>query len=194
MNQKKTYSSLIVVTIFIIGAFITAFLGRKTQAPATVADTSTLNTDSTPTIITPIPSKPTSTDGDDDSTSDNDSDNTSTQTSTPIPVAVPKKTTVASNYKNGTYTATGSYDSPAGMESINVSITLNNGIVTASSVTNMAGDRTSSRYQTRFIGGYQPYVVGKSIDSIKLGVISGSSLTPIGFNNALATIKAKAKA
>jgi uncharacterized protein with FMN-binding domain len=109
---------------------------------------------------------------------------------TPVPAVTDTKTL---RYKNGTYTATGSYNSPGGPDQIGVSITISNDIVTAASVTPMPGDRTSARYQGMFASGYQSYVVGKDIDSIKLNVVSGSSLTPIGFNDALAKIKAEAK-
>jgi hypothetical protein len=37
-------------------------------------------------------------------------------------------------------------------------------------------------------------VVGKDIDALNVGPVAGSSLTSIGFNKALATIKGLAKA
>jgi hypothetical protein len=40
---------------------------------------------------------------------------------------------------------------------------------------------------------YKQYVVGKKIDEVQLTKVSGSSLTPQGFNDALAKIKAEAK-
>jgi uncharacterized protein with FMN-binding domain len=124
-----------------------------------------------------------------------DTTNTPTQqtVTTPPPVIVQKSTT-GSVYKDGTYTATGTYDSPGGLDNLGVSITIKGDVVTDATVTNMAGDRESSFYQNKFISGYKPYVIGKNIASINLtGSISGSSLTPIGFNKALATIKAQAK-
>ena len=110
-----------------------------------------------------------------------------------VPVAA-KSTTKLSKYKNGTYTATGNYQSPSGLESIGVSLTIKGDIVTAASVTANASGGWSARYQQAFIGGYKSYVVGQSIDSISLGRISGSSLTPNGFNNALSQIKSQAQA
>jgi len=106
---------------------------------------------------------------------------------TPPPADIPK-------YKDGTYTATGSYDSPAGIESVNVSVTLSDDIVVSSSVTPLAEDGRSMGYQEMFIDAYKQYVVGKSLDSIHLDVVSGSSLTPKGFNDALITIKSEALA
>lgn len=121
-------------------------------------------------------------------------DNNTAALPTPTPVDNPTGTSVSktSKYKNGAYSVTASYDSPAGSENLGVSITLKNDIVVDSSVTNMAGDGRSQRYQQVFIGGYKQYVIGKNIDSINLDVVSGASLTPIGFNDALSAIKAKA--
>jgi uncharacterized protein with FMN-binding domain len=107
----------------------------------------------------------------------------------------PAKTTAGEEYKDGTYTATGTYKSPGGIDNLGVSVTLKNDIATAVTVTPMPHDPESARYQSLFVSGYQPFVVGKKLDSINLsGSISGSSLTEIGFNDAIAQIKAQAKA
>ncbi len=111
--------------------------------------------------------------------------------STPPPAITNKSSYI---YKNGTYSATGSYMSPGGQDQVAVTLTLVNDIVTSVSVTPQAGDRTSQRYINRFLSGYQQYVVGQDISTLSLGRVSGSSLTPIGFNNALSQIRAQAKA
>jgi len=98
-----------------------------------------------------------------------------------------------SSYKDGTYTARGSYTSPGGNESVTVSITLKDNVVTASSVEEGAGDPEAREYQQDFISGYKAFVTGKDVDSIHLSRVSGSSLTSIGFNNALNQIKNQAK-
>lgn len=98
-----------------------------------------------------------------------------------------------STYKDGTYTATGSYMSPGGMDQVGVTLTLKNDIVTDVSVSPMAGDNTSERYQAMFVAGYKQYVVGKDIDKVKLDKVSGASLTPIGFNEAITKIEAQAR-
>lgn len=116
-------------------------------------------------------------------------------TTTPPPTTTPTDTTKkTAKYKDGTYSATGSYNSPGGPDQLGVSITIKNDIVTAATVTNMAGDPRSKNYQDKFISGYQSFVIGKNIDSLNLHVVSGASLTPIGFNDALSQIKTKAKA
>jgi hypothetical protein len=93
----------------------------------------------------------------------------------------------------GTYKANGSYDSPGGVESIVVSLTLNNNVVTAADVESKANDPTASSYQHYFINGFKPYVIGKKISDIKLSNVSGSSLTSQGFNAALKTITCEAE-
>jgi len=119
--------------------------------------------------------------------------NTPVVSTPPTPVAtIPKNYT--SVYKNGNYSATGSYDSPGGTENVSVSLTLTNDIITNVSVTSGAYDRRSQSYQNIFIANYKQYVIGKNIASVNLGKISSSSLTPIGFNDALLKIKAQAKA
>ena len=113
----------------------------------------------------------------------------------PVPIDIPGSTNTTSKtsrYKNGTYSLTTSYESPAGAENMGVSITLKNDIVVDSSFTPMANDGRSSRYQQGFASGYKSYVVGKNIDSINLDAVSGASLTSAGFNDALLQIKAKA--
>ena len=97
-------------------------------------------------------------------------------------------------YKDGTYSATGSYMSPGGPDQIAITLTIANDIVTDVSATPEPGDGTSARYQNKFVSGYKQYVVGKNIADINLSAVSGSSLTPQGFNDALAQIKTQAKA
>ena len=130
-------------------------------------------------------------DDDDDFRATQTNNNTNSNNVTQNPVA---DTTKKSTYKDGTYTAIGSYNSPGGPDKISITLTLKNNIVSSVSAIPMAGDPKSANYQQRFISGYQTFVVGKNIDTIKLTNVSGSSLTPIGFNDALTKIKAQAKA
>lgn len=112
----------------------------------------------------------------------------------PTPVIDKPVPVVSKNvYNNGTYTATGSYNSPGGVDFVGVSLTLKNDIITGVTVTPTAQDGTSRRYQAKFVSGYKQYVFGKDITSVHLDVVSGSSLTPKGFNAALAKIESEAK-
>jgi uncharacterized protein with FMN-binding domain len=103
-------------------------------------------------------------------------------------------TTHSGTYKDGTYGATGHYDSPGGTESVKVSLTLMSDKVSAATVNSGANDPTALSYQTIFISGYKPFVVGKKINTIKLSNVSGSSLTSQGFNDALRQIERQAQA
>jgi len=98
-----------------------------------------------------------------------------------------------SGYTDGTYEATGNYESPAGKETIDVSVTLDSGVVSAVEVTPEATNPTSKTWQTAFASGVSDQVVGKSIDDVDLDVVSGSSLTTEGFEDALDQIAADAR-
>lgn len=116
-----------------------------------------------------------------------------TQNSNPTLMVIPDGETVGA-YKNGTYKAEGNYVSPGGPESIDVSVTLTDGVITDATVVSNAERPMSKQMQGQFIGGYKAQVIGKNIDEIKLTKVSGSSLTPKGFNEALEEIKTQAKA
>ena len=100
----------------------------------------------------------------------------------------------ASVYKDGAYSVIGNYYSPGGSEEIAVQITLKNDVIVAAEVqANNPSGGTAARYQETFISNFKQYVIGKKIDTVELGRISGSSLTPKGFNDALAKVKVLAK-
>ncbi len=97
------------------------------------------------------------------------------------------------NYKNGQYTKTMSYMSSDGQEQITVSLSLNNGMVTSSSITPNANNPTSLAYIEKFINGYLPMVVGQKISGMKLSTVSGASHTTDAFNDAITQIQAEAQ-
>lgn len=98
-------------------------------------------------------------------------------------------------YKDGTYTGTGSYQSPGGQESIDVKVTLADSKVTEITVTPKASGGNAERYQTAFAKGISGEVVGKRIDGLDgVSRVSGSSLTSGGFQKAIADIESQAKA
>ncbi|WP_157580024.1 MULTISPECIES: FMN-binding protein [unclassified Plantibacter] len=101
--------------------------------------------------------------------------------------------TGSTDYKDGSYTADGSYQSPNGTESITVTVTLAEDKVTAVDVVSHAESANSKRYQAEFISGIAGEVVGKDIDGLKVSKVAGSSLTSGGFNAAIDTIKTEAK-
>lgn len=102
--------------------------------------------------------------------------------------------TVSTTYKNGTYSGSGTYMTPEGSETISVKLTVANDVVTSVTASVNANSGDSRRYIQSFMSGYKQQVVGKSLSSLNLGRVSGSSLTPEGFNNALDSIRAQAQA
>ena len=80
------------------------------------------------------------------------------------------------------------------METITVTVTLADDIVTAVEVVGNPQKAESERYQGEFIGGIADVVVGQDIDSLSVSRVAGSSLTSGGFNQAIDTIKSEATA
>jgi hypothetical protein len=99
----------------------------------------------------------------------------------------------SATYKDGTYAENGSYNSPGGHETINVSLTLKANVVTAVTVKTVTADATAASYEKLFIGGISKEVVGKKLNTLSVSRVGGSSLTSQGFNSALTAIKADAK-
>lgn len=95
-------------------------------------------------------------------------------------------------YRDGTYTAEGSYATPESVETISVTVTLADDTITAVEVKGDPQKPESQQYQGQFIGGIADVVVGKDIDQLSVSRVAGSSLTSGGFNQAIAKIKAEA--
>lgn len=97
-------------------------------------------------------------------------------------------------YTDGTYTAEGSYQTPETVETISVSLTLEDGVVTSVEVTGDPQARETEQYQGQFIDGISEEVEGRPIDELNVSRVAGSSLTSGGFNAALEDIKEQAAA
>lgn len=108
---------------------------------------------------------------------------TQTAGSTPLPTQT--------NTTAKTYSATGNYTSPAGPEELGVTLTIDKGIVTDATVEPKATNEFSKKWQGVFQSNFKPLVVGKDIATLKLNAVSGSSLAPKGFNDAVEKIKAQ---
>lgn len=114
-----------------------------------------------------------------------------TSTPTDVPVA-----TIASNlmFKDGTYSSNGKYNSPAGGEEIGVTVTVKGDVITDASVKVLATNPASSEWQTKVSNAIKSVVVGKKLTDVVLDKVSGSSLTPKGWNDAISKIQTQAKA
>jgi hypothetical protein len=128
-----------------------------------------------------------------ESTTDATATATPESSTTPTPAAsASEEASSSSTYADGTYTAEGSYATPETVETIVVTVTLENDIITAVDVTGDPQKPESEEYQGRFIGGIADVVVGQDIDQISVSRVAGSSLTSGGFNQAIDTIKSEA--
>jgi hypothetical protein len=106
----------------------------------------------------------------------------------------PPPSNMMTGYRDGTYSVVGAYVSPGGDQKITVALTVKDGVVTDSVVTDGSIDPASKQWQATFMSGYKAEVIGKKLDEISVTKVSGSSLTPKGFMDAVAKIKAQAKA
>jgi len=117
--------------------------------------------------------------------------------SVPSPEPLPSVSNVpppsGSAYKDGVFSADGSYQAPDGNQTIGVQVTLAGNGITDVVVTPQSQDGASARWQQTFADGVKAKVVGRRIDEVSLDSVSGSSLTPIGFNAAIERIKAQSK-
>lgn len=184
MNTYEQHSTRKLLAIFLTIAVIAGsvvfadhYKSHKTVAAVTKPKSTTTTHTITPVAMTP------------------DITPTPTPVTPPTPPPVtPTVTPVASGYNDGSFDATSSYYVPRNNESIKVTLTLVDGIITDSSIQNSGGDRVSARYQENFAAVYKSAVVGRKISTLKIDVIAGASLTSQGFNAAVDLINAKAKA
>jgi uncharacterized protein with FMN-binding domain len=109
-----------------------------------------------------------------------------------VPTQAASNEASSAKYENGTYTVTGNYVSPGGPRDIGVTVVIVNDVITDATFEGRATDPTSKRFQGEFGDNFKPMVVGKNIDEVVLTKVSGSSLTPKGFNDAVQKIKSEA--
>ncbi len=116
-----------------------------------------------------------------------------TSPDTPAPEAGGDAAPAGQAYRDGTYTQTGTYQSPAGPEDVGVTITLESDAVSGVEVEPMPDNPTTTEYQGRFAGGISEAIVGKKLDDLSVDKVAGSSLTSGGFNEAVGKIKSEAQ-
>lgn len=114
---------------------------------------------------------------------------------TPTVTVSPIVTTAPANkFKDGSYSATGNYNSPGGAEEIGVNVTVKGDVITDASVKVMATRPVSKNFQTIVSTNIKSLVVGKKLNDVVLDKVSGSSLTPKGWNDAISKIESQARA
>ena len=114
-------------------------------------------------------------------------EDTSTETTAPIEAG-------DSVYTDGTYSADGGYQSPNGSESISVTVTIADDVVTSVEVVGHATGGNSKQFQGQFAGGIAAEVIGVALEDVSVSRVAGSSLTSGGFNAAIDAIQAEAQA
>jgi len=182
------------IVLWIIGLLAVVGIGAKaamnksgdnSPAPVTPSQTDT-DGGKDEAMTTPSPSPVATDDGGSDADSATGSAMEANTGSTEV------ASTDNATYKDGTYTAEGDYRSPGGPEHIMVTLTIKGNVVTDANVKSEATLQKSQYMQGQFISGYKDAVIGKNLNEINVGKTSGSSLTPIGFNDAVTKIKAQA--
>lgn len=104
----------------------------------------------------------------------------------------PTSTDATAPYADGTYTADGAYKTPESVETISVTITVKDDVVTDVEVVGDPIAPETRRYQGQFIAGIADVVVGRKLDDLQVDRVAGSSLTSGGFDQAIVTIKDEA--
>lgn len=95
-----------------------------------------------------------------------------------------------SSYKDGTYTASTSYTVPGGANnSIDTTLTISGGKVTAVTARNGTYDRQSQNYVDWFEQQLDSEIVGQSVEGLSPNRIGGASLTTYAFDQTLDTIR-----
>ena len=125
----------------------------------------------------------------------NSSTASNTQTTNTTATTSSGDSSTATSYKDGTYTASSSYNVPhGGQNSIKATITISGGKITAASATNSYTDRESGMYIDSFNIYVNSDATGQSLAGYSPNRIGGASLTTYAFSNAIDTIRAQAKA
>jgi hypothetical protein len=180
----------------IIGLVVVALLVTASTAAVLATQRDTKKTDDNQQVtksITPTPSKTVA-------ATATPTQSTSLQpTSSPSVSVAPKPAASsaapaqpATEFKNGTYVATGYYNTPGGQEWVKVTVTLSSDAISGVSIQQSASQGDAGQYQSQFVANYKPLVLGKKIKSVSLSRVAGSSLTSNGFNNAINQIESKA--
>lgn len=92
-------------------------------------------------------------------------------------------------YVDGTYTATGPYVVAGVSNEIEVTVTIENNVVTHLEVVEATDHATSRSYQVRFAAAIESEVVGRSVNELDVHRVAGASVTSKGFRRAMDAIR-----
>lgn len=86
---------------------------------------------------------------------------------------------------DGTYSGRGTYETPGGRQGIEVTVVLDDGMVSSVRVDPAATNATSRWFQERFASAVVDEVVGVPVQDVEVDRLAGSSSTGAGFMAAL---------
>jgi|GEM_PF-5050988 len=102
------------------------------------------------------------------------------------------ETSLSNAIKDGFYTSLVNYDSPGGLDTMNVSVSIKDGKVATLTLDVVKAGDISTNYIKNMNTAIPPLVVGKSLDQISLPKqISGSSLTSVAVAKYFEGLKAQ---
>lgn len=164
-NKKIIASFIVILAVVLVTGSVIVFANKKDELPPSTSSATNISSDTTASV---------------------EGDSTIPNTNT-------SDSSAATTYKDGTYTAKASYRTPEGTESISVTVAVKDDAVSDVSISQSTNDREAAEYQAKFKSGYKTLVVGKQLAGLNLSNVSGSSLTPEGFNDALQEIRNQAQ-
>ncbi len=100
---------------------------------------------------------------------------------------------ISGPYADGTYSATRRYG-PINEDSVKVTLSLDDGVVTDVTVVGDALLPQSADYQSAFVAEIEGAVVGRDVDDAHVDVLAGASKTSATFNRAIDDIREQAAA
>jgi uncharacterized protein with FMN-binding domain len=96
------------------------------------------------------------------------------------------------DYEDGTYEARGTYG--GGPSFLDVTLTIDDDVITDVEVGTPATNETSLEYQQAFAAAVPDEVIGRDLGEVSVGKLAGSSSCGDGFNDAVAQIRDQARA
>lgn len=107
--------------------------------------------------------------------------NTSNQTASVNPETPKEAAASTPSASAQVHSSTVSYNTPAGEDKMGISVTTDNGVITAVSIEPKAVNPVSNKIQTAFGGAVAGAVIGKDIKTLSASAIAGASLTTEAF-------------
>lgn len=118
---------------------------------------------------------------------------TSTTATENVDQSAKNATQANTRYADGNYDASSRYSTPGGTDTMDISVTLQNGSVIAVGASTSPQDAESKEYDNNFLDEFKTFVIGKNIEDVQLSRIAGASLTTGGFMDALESVADQAR-